>query len=324
MQVAVISSLYRFEAHLEAYTSALLRFARRVSQSEVAVHYLPIVNDATPRERQAIDQLARDIKARSHGRMTPRYVPRESLYASWNRGLADSEADGFGFWNADDIRHAEAFLDGCRALESGADLVDFDYTRVIKRRRLGLFPRVERLPTRSIFDPQRHTRANVVGPFFLARRSLYDAVGSFDEDFRIAGDTDWVNRARAICRFQRIPRSGGDFVLHGDNLSNSGSLREDIEVNIIQLRGGNWRELRPAEPAAMRQAWQSWGNRDGIELPAEQADYLWGAGAKARWQRAMRERRQPRLLRRLRLAMAARGWLHSEEWAAYQRGQGQA
>ena len=324
MRVAIISSLYRCEAHLGAFTTAVFGFAKRVSQAGVAAHYLPIVNEATAREREAIDQLARAINAGYHGRMTPRYVDRETLYASWNRGLADSDAEYFSFWNADDIRDAAAFLDGCRALRAGADLVDFDFTRVMQRRRFGLFPRVERVLVPCLYDPQRFTRGNGVGPFFMARRRLYDLLGPFDENFRIAGDTVWVRRARGNCRFQRIPRSGGDFLMHGDNLSNSGSAREDIEVNIIHMRCGNWSQLRPAEPRAMREAWMNWGNRARINLPAEPAHYLWGAGAEGRYRRYLRERRQPGLLRRLRLSMAARGWLHSEEWAASQRGTAQS
>lgn len=319
MKIALISSLYRCERHLPTYSAALFGFAKRVSQAGLSVHYLPIVNDASQREREQIDKLARAINAAYHGRMTPNYVPRESLYASWNRGLASSDAAGFGFWNADDIRAFDAFLAGCRALEAGADLVDFDFTRVATVRRMGLFPRVERMLVPCLYDPARFNRRNGLGPFFMARRSLYEAVGPFDANFQIAGDTEWASRAFHISRFQRIPHSGGDFVVHGDNLSNTGSGREDIEVNIIHMRRGNWGELRPADPDAMRAAWKMWGRAGQRELPAEHAEYLWGAGAKNRWRTYLRERRQPAGLRRLRLALAARGWLHSEEWAAARR-----
>ena len=324
MKIALISSLYRCEKHLPTFSAALFGFAKRISQAGLAVHYLPIVNDASQDERKQIDKLARAINAAWHGRMTPQYVPRESLYASWNRGLDLSDAAAFGFWNADDIRSADAFLDGCRALQDGADLVDFDFTRVATARRMGLFPRTERLLAHCLYDPARFSRRNGIGPFFMARRSLYDAVGPFDANFQIAGDTEWASRAFSISRFQRIPGSGGDFLVHGENLSNTGSGREDIEVNIIHMRRGNWRELRPAEPDAMRAAWQEWGSQGRLVLPAEQAEYLWGAGAQTRWRRYLRERRQPAGLRRLRLALAARGWLHSEEWTAARRGKAQS
>ena len=320
MKIALISSLYRCEQHLAAFSAALLGFAKRISQAGLAVHYLPIVNDASPSEREQIDELARAINAAQHGRMTAHYVARESLYASWNRGLASSDAEAFSFWNADDIRAADAFLAGYRALQAGADLVDFDFTRVATVRRLGLFPRTERQLVPCLYNPARFSRSNGIGPFFMARRSLYAAVGAFDANFHIAGDTEWASRAFPVCQFQRIPSSGGDFLVHGGNLSNTGSGREDIEVNIIHMRRGNWQELRPADPDAMRAAWQEWGNNRRIVLPAEPAEYLWGAGAQSRWRRYQRERRQPAQLRRLRLALAARGWAHSEEWTAARRG----
>ncbi|MXV94229.1 MAG: isochorismatase family protein, partial [Chloroflexi bacterium] len=230
MKIALISSLYRCERHLPTFSAALIGFAKVTSQAGLDVHYLPILNAASPAEREQIDKLARAINAANHGRMTPHYVARESLYASWNRGLAHSDADVFGFWNADDIRAADAFFAGYRALQAGADLVDFDFTRVRTVRRLRLFPRTERLLVPCLYDPARFNRRNGIGPFFIARRSLYDAVGPFDGTFQIAGDTEWASRAFDCCHFQRIASSGGDFIVHGDNLSNTGSGREDIEV----------------------------------------------------------------------------------------------
>ena len=320
MSVAVISSLYRCEAHLPAFTAAVFGFAKRVSESGIPVHYLPIVNDASPREREQIDQLARAINGQYYGRMSPHYVPRETLYASWNRAIALAQADCFAPWNADDIRSAEAFIEGYAALQDGAELVDFPFTRVMLSKRFGLWPRRQRIHVPCPFDAERFTRRNGLGTFFMARKSLFDRLGPFDANFRVAGDTEWASRNPAQVRFHQGRAHGGDFLVHGDNLSNTGSDQEDIEVNLIFMRRGDWGQLRPANPRALRDAWESWGNPAGIALPAEVADFLWGAAAEARWRRFQRERRQPPALRRLRLSMAARGLLYSEEWAMAQRG----
>ena len=105
MSLALISSLYRSEAHLPTFTAAVYGFAKRLSERGIEAHYLPILNDASPREREQIDQLAQEINARYLGRMTPHYVARETLYASWNRGIAlTTKAPCISrFWNADDI-----------------------------------------------------------------------------------------------------------------------------------------------------------------------------------------------------------------------------
>lgn len=321
MSVAVISSLYHCEPHLPTFTAAVFGFAKQVSEAGVSVHYVPIANDASDYERAQIDLLTREINANYYGRMTPIYVARESLYASWNRGIAAAQTPYIAFWNADDLRSAEAFIEGVGALQGGSNLVDFPFTRVSAGRRLGLFPHRQRLAVARLFDPASFARGNGLGPFFIMSRALYQRVGPFDEAFRVAGDMEWAGRALAQARFHAGEGSGGDFLIHGDNLSNTGSDREDIEVNIIFLRRGEWRHLRPAHPRAQQDAWHSWGNSGGVQLPGEIEDFLWGPAAHARWQQYQRERRQGALQRRIRLALAARGLLRSAEWSVYQRDQ---
>ncbi len=320
MSLAIISSLYRCEEYLRAYAAAVFGFAKRLSETGIEVHYLPILNDATRGEREQIERLAREINANYYGRMTPKLVPRESLYASWNRGIALTQAPFFAPWNADDIRSADAVVEGYQALRSGADLVDFNYTRVMRYRRLGLLPRARRNLVPCPYHQARFTRRNGLSPFFMASKTLLNRAGPFDEQFQVAGDMEFASRIQATARFQAGSLPGGDFFVHGSNLSNSGADREEIEVNIIFMRRGDWKQLRPAEPRALREAWESWGNRAGIALPAAVDDFLWGAEAEGRWRRYRQERRQPPLMRRLRLALASRGWMRSEEWAMAQRG----
>ena len=320
MPIAIISSLYRCEGHLPAFSAAVFGFAKRLSESGVSAHYLPIVNDATRLERESINRLASEINAHYYGRMTPQYVARETLYASWNRGLASTTSPYFTFWNADDFRTVEALREGYGALRQGFHLVDFDYARLAQTKRFGILPRQERIHVPCMFDGASLSRRNGIGPFFIASRSLYDRVGPFDPNFQVAGDTEWASRAAPSARFYRGKANGGDFIVHGDNLSNTGGDREDIEVNIIFMRLGAWEQLQPANPQAMRAAWEAWGDTGRVGLPPEQARFLWGAGAERRWKRFQAERRQPQALRRLRLALAARGLIHSVEWAVARRG----
>ena len=120
-------SLRAASAHLYG---GRLWFRQALQRKRHPLHFLPIVNDATRAEREGIDRLAGEINSHYYGQMTAHYVRRESLYASWNRALARADAPYFAPWNADDIRAAEAFIAGYRALKSGADLVDFPFTAV--------------------------------------------------------------------------------------------------------------------------------------------------------------------------------------------------
>lgn len=319
MSLALISSLYRSENHLPVFAAAVFGFAKHVSQQGIEVHYLPIVNDGSALERETIDRLAREINANYYGQMTPVYVERETLYASWNRGINLSGAAYFGAWNADDIRSADAFIEGYRALQDGATLVDFAFTRVSVSRRYGIVARQRREHAPALFHPAQFARGNGLGPFFLASRGLYQRVGAFDENFQVAGDMEWASRAQAQARFTGGRQIGGEFLMHGDNLSNSGADREDLEVNIIFMRRRAWDHLRPAHPGALREAWFSWGAQGGIELPPEIEDYLWGPESLERWKRYRREKSQRGWRRRIRLALAARGLIHSAEWSEFQR-----
>lgn len=198
MSVVVISSLYHCEPHLPNFTAAVFGFAKQVSEVGVSVHYLPIANDPSDYERDQIDLLTREINANYYGHMTPFYVPRESLYASWNRGIAASQPPYIAFWNADDIRSVEGFIEGLRALQSGANLVDFPFTRISTVRRLGVFPQQQRLDVPRLFDPANFARGNGLGPFFMMSRALYQRVGPFDDAFRVAGDMEWASRALVL------------------------------------------------------------------------------------------------------------------------------
>jgi len=319
MSIAVISSLYRIESHLEQFTQAVLMFAEQVHRAGIDVHYLPLVNDATTLERKSIDNLTESITRASYGKMTPHYIERETLYASWNRGIRLADTPYFTFWNADDVRDASAFIEGYQALQDGSNLVDFIFTGIKSVRRFGLFPTVEHKQSAMLFNPDQFTRKNGVGPFFMASKILYEQVGVFDEHFRIAGDMQWAGRTLPYVKFYPAQKIGGSFYIHGDNLSNTGTNRENIEVNIIFMRRQDWYQLLPTDPVALREAWESWGNIDAIIVPDEVADFLWGDSAENRWRQYQSERNQAQWLQRLRRSLAARGIIYSAEWAVYQR-----
>jgi hypothetical protein len=317
MSIAIISSLYRIEAHLERFTQAVLTFAEQVHEAGIAVHYLPILNDATPLERDSINQLASQINDVGYGNMSPQYVERETLYASWNRGISLTDAPYFTFWNADDIRDADAFIEGYRALENGANLVDFIFTGVKSVKRFGVFPIERNEQSAMLFNPEQFTRKNGVGPFFMASKALYEQVGEFDENFRIAGDMQWAGRTLPTVQFYPAKKIGGYFYIHGDNLSNTGTSREVIEVNIIFMRRQDWHYLLPANPRDLRDAWENWGTLDNKPIPDEVAEFLWGDDAETRWKQFQAERNQVAWLRRIRRTLAARGLIKSVEWSVY-------
>jgi len=304
LDLSLITSLYRAEAHLPGYCQHVLETAAEAAAAGLALEIVIVANDATGAERSAIEALAAAAQAAGTVQITPLVVARETLYASWNRGVRAASGSGLGFWNVDDVRFPGALIEGAQRLAEGCALIYFPFQIITLRRWPGGLTtrRTEHYPARP-FDREAFERASLTGPFFLFARSLYETVGPFDEHFRIAGDYEWLVRAGQITSFCAGSSLGGRFIQHGRNLSGSGDPRQDVEDNIIQMRLGAWERVHPARPDLMQQCWQDWGSQ-GRTAPPDVAERLWGAGADTRWQDWLRARRRAR--RRVQLSEAAR------------------
>lgn len=113
----------------------------------------------------------------------------KGIYDALNKGIAKATGDVIGFLHADDILQDERVLEKiARAFEDPSvqavygDLVyvaQDDLTRVIRTWHSGPF-QVRRL-RRGWMPPH---------PTFYARRSLYERLGGFDLQYRIAADYD--------------------------------------------------------------------------------------------------------------------------------------
>ena len=285
IDISIYTSVYRGEAHLPQYTQAVLNVGRTLKEAGVGLEIVIISNDATDTERQLIEQLvtqAQDIML-----VTPLFVGRETLYASWNRGIKAASGDYFGSWNIDDIRTAEGLLDGLQRFRDGCDLVEFA-TAIVRHTSMGQRTQV-RAP---YYKPQMIHRKARLSPFFMFSKSLYEHAGDFDPNFRIAGDFEWGSRE--IVRNSNVCHSdtvAGEFHIHGGNLSGSGdqlvNIRETLEDNMTLMRYQVWdiEQIRPLpDHQAIKTAWDEWGNPGDVKVPHEIANKLWGEQAESYWQ----------------------------------------
>lgn len=303
VDITLITSLYRGEAHLPLYGQRVREMRARLQSAGIALQILVVANDTTENERRWLADLPVRVI----------YTGRETLYASWNRGIAAAESDIFGFWHVDDDRAATALIEGYHRLQQGYTLVDTPMRIVQSARRFGLFAH-QRTWIRPVpFDPVQFTRKNGISPFALIRRELYEQTGGFDEHFRIAGDLEWGGRAMPYAKFAPLTMPGGTFFLHGGNLSSTGNPLQRVEENIVFLRRQQWTELRPADPVLMRQTWEAWGSQ-GLPLPDAIQEWLWGDESARRYRHYLREKEQPAWMQRLRLALVKRGLVSSVEW----------
>ena len=311
--ISLITSLYQSDRFLAKFSEHVIAVATQVAAHGIALEFVFVPNDASPTERELLRYLTTQLEAIDGITTQVLHIPREKLYASWNRGVRASQGKIFGFWNVDDVRTAKALVEAHILAQSGEyDLIDFPVE-------IYTVSENHRFIRSNIYDPinlQEHQM--VLGTFFMATHALFDKVGGFDTDYRVTGDVEWsVNPIVRQSRFINGTSVGGTFTVHDTSLSQNHDLRL-IEENVVFLRYGQYHLLNPANPVPMREAWETWGNRDKIELPESIKNWLWGAKAKRRYKRYYWEKSLPRVLRRGLLAMARRGWVYSADWDVHQ------
>lgn len=279
MDISIITSLYRSESFLPTYCNHLESVAKSVyDSSKLTLEVMLICNDATPDELAILQSFK--SQAPAYLIINIIHTVRESLYASWNRGIEQSTSGIFTIWNVDDERYASALVEGYEKIRAGYELVDFPFTEVIGKRAV-LYPA---LYTSQEINPKKH-----VGPFFMASMQCYEKVGRFDERFRVVGDFHWGIRAGVHgVRYAKGYEQAGRFINHGGNLSSNSNDLTWIELNIILIWYGEYRQIRPVKPDLMKKAWFDWGYTGG-DVPPEIALLLWGDGAEARYEAWLRE-----------------------------------
>ncbi len=270
MDVSLITSLYRAAAFLEAYTTHVSRVIPVVQDAGITVELIIIVNDATDEERTCIEHLT---AALGEAVVRPLYVPRETLYASWNRGVEAARGRAIGFWNVDDVRTPEGIITCWHAITGGCRLAYPKWDEIENRRWLGRIS----VPHRMFFEAHRER----IGPFFMFDRTLFESVGRFDARFRIVGDFEWSLRATRQLKPCPVDVVAGTLYHHGGNLSVL-SAELTLEDNIACMCHDMEENLTPAPPEQMRAMYAQWA--DDLTISDDVADYLWGDGATARWQ----------------------------------------
>lgn len=218
MKVSIITSIYRGDAHLARFLKEAVAIHKTLLDKDITPEHLLIINDPTPLELELTSHLSKPFRVI--------VVPREPIYATWNRGVQESTSPFVCFWNVDDTRFAEGVVDGVyRLLESNSDLAyfPFKYKRYIKILGVKILAKIKTF-TPPEFDKEIFVKEMHLGPHFMVRRDLFDRIGFFDESFRIAGDFEFqVRAAKRGARFLRILTTSGIFRNDGTTLSGSRS-----------------------------------------------------------------------------------------------------
>jgi glycosyltransferase involved in cell wall biosynthesis len=189
-----------------------------------------VANDPSAAEQAAMAQFRTAWK----GRVQLFTTRRETLYASWNRGINAAKADLLTIANVDDLRTPTALEAQIAMLQASPDAL-FCYGSYVMVKEFGLT--TGRLVTPPEFDALEFTRSMHAGPFFAWRKVVGGSKVYFDEQFRSGGDFDFVIRLSCLGRGVRAKELLGSYYDAGSGLS-TGSALQPIERTVIELRYG--------------------------------------------------------------------------------------
>jgi|GEM_PF-1155629 len=249
--VSIVVSVFHSERYIRRFVRNVRRFSEEMrSFPWLNVEIILVLNSPSATELREIRGL-RCVES-SRLRIQRTCVPRETLYASWNRGIALARGDVLGFWNVDDARFGATVAEAAVAIARGAQLVYSPWVIETRWRSWGTIPHTRRV----VFDPPEFERdvfrrTFFIGPFFMFSRDLYGAVGPFDEQFSITGDLDWSLRAMEVAPFTRCGTIAGVFLNEWRGLSGSGSERAVAEHNVIYARHGLADGLKPVSESLL-------------------------------------------------------------------------
>lgn len=249
MDVSLVTSLYRSAGHLAGFLEQMQTCLNALQSRDCSAESIIISNAPDKLEERILATAFGSKWWREHGSLIT--VPRETVYASWNRGVRAANGSAVGFWNVDDYRNPNAIVEGIELIREGHAVVRFPWLYVGEKRRA-------RSGTKRVVvleDGEKLTRLDprqdfCLGPFFLVDRQVFEDRGPFDEQFHIAGDYDWQLRVAPHVGLAEGSQLGGVFFVDGMNLSGSGSERLHVEQNVIIVRHALHRPLWPLDARA--------------------------------------------------------------------------
>jgi hypothetical protein len=228
--ISIITSLYRTDKYLPAFLLHAQKVHEGLFKAQVAFEHILIANDPSSNELTLIQK--------SNLTFTVLNVPRETLYASWNRGAKSARYNAVTFWAVDDTRNASAIIHGLETLRNENDCTYFDH--LYKRYTIVLG--IPILIFRKKITPIEYSRDLFIcgmyaGPHFIVRKSAFETIGYFDETYKIAGDFDWWARAaKNALRIKKTDEVSGTFVNEGTSLSGSKNPLQAAENERVYKR----------------------------------------------------------------------------------------
>ena len=171
-------------------------------------------------------------------------VPAGNMYRAINAGLRLARTDWIAYVNSDDWVFTASYLKMLETAEkSTADVIygSADYVDKSGRFLFSTRPSGEK----SAVAILRSGRLPFCQPATIFRRTVYESLNGFDEQYRAASDLDFFCRAALMeCAFARFGQQPvAAFRLHGSQISSKmpdlGEREQAVIKERLQLRGSN-------------------------------------------------------------------------------------
>ncbi|MBE7170897.1 MAG: glycosyltransferase [Williamsia sp.] len=169
-------------------------------------------------------------------------VPREGLYATWNRGIKMATSPYVTNWNVDDVRLPDSLIHQANALDQHPEAAlaygDFIIVDTYGKKEGKQVNEPEYDASNRTFLRQHH-----IGCFAMWRKNIHDQIGYFDEQFRLIADLDFQIRVALQSPLIKIQQQLG-YYLEGTpgNLSSNLSM-QFMEMTALHMRYGNFNLL---------------------------------------------------------------------------------
>lgn len=224
VNISVITSLYRCEKFLKQFLHHYAAIENIDECELILVH-----NDPTDKELQIIEEFEWGALKKKHIK-----IPREKLYASWNRAIREAEGMYMAVWNVDDIRTPRSLLSQKNALaNSTAALCYGDFygtsTYGFYKDRFFQYPEFDHFKKGAL-------RHHVIGCFPMWKKEIHDQVGYFDEQFRLISDYEFQLRVVANYRMVKATEILGYYLEYQDHKLSSNHLLQDTERAVVEFR----------------------------------------------------------------------------------------
>src|SRR4030066_502705 len=226
--ISIVSTAYRSEKYLKNFFRYITNF-----KNFDEVFCILILNDPSELERSICDIYQEKFPNHFNCIILKQ---RETIAQSLNRGFCLVETPFVTYIDVDDQRTPNSLLDQKETLLKN-EAVDYTYGNLIEVKNQGLI-KGKKINVIE-FERNEFTRGCYVNAVHFFRKSVFEKIGYWDEQFKSGGDFEFQARAAAAgVLFKKTNATLLYYTKEENSKSASSNILQPIERTVIELRYG--------------------------------------------------------------------------------------